>query len=385
MWKDRIAKARNEGLFTPPGLEESLSLPGGRGGSNWGTSAADPEKGIVYLTTQDWPTLYTMLPTDPLAARRGRGAPAAAADPGAALYTARCLTCHGLGGAGAASGGTRAIGGASRMALDAFRQIVRGGRADMPAFADLTDADIAALHTYLGNPGGTGRGRGAGPAAELSSDRGPVVASGGAPGASAPRTVTPRPSPLGGPPYPTDVSAPSARYYTDWGLFPNHPYVIGPPWSQLVAYDLNAGTIKWRVPLGEDAMAAREGAKNTGAFDAQHHGLVVTSTGLLFVATTDGKLRAYDTDNGAVLWTRTLLPDPRGCRRCTRPTGGNFSSSRPPHPSTPAADIARRARPFRPRPRRPRRPSMAPTSPSRCHGRRRFGRGAGSSVLTVKP
>ena len=110
MWKDRIAKARNEWLFTPPGLEESLSLPGGRGGSNWGTSAADPEKGIVYLTTQDWPSLYTMLPTDPLLARRGRGAPATIVDPGGALYAARCLTCHGVNGTGAASGATRAIG-----------------------------------------------------------------------------------------------------------------------------------------------------------------------------------------------------------------------------------------------------------------------------------
>ena len=26
--------------------------------------------------------------------------------------------------------------------------------------------------------------------------------------------------------------------------------VIGPPWSELVAYDLNEGTIKWRVPAG---------------------------------------------------------------------------------------------------------------------------------------
>ena len=301
MWKERIGKARNEGLFTPPGLEESLSLPGGRGGSNWGTSAADPARGIVYLTSQDWPTLYTLLPTDPLAARRGRGT-AALADPGRAIYTARCQSCHGADASGAVSGSTPAIAGASRLSLDAFRAVVRAGRADMPAFADLDDAEVTALHAYLTTLGSPVGGRGAGPGA----DRGPVVASGGAPGGLAARTVTQRPSPLGGPAYPAGVEAPAARYYTDWGLFPNEPYVIGPPWSELMAYDLNAGTIKWRVPLGEDALAAREGAARTGAFDAQHHGLVVTATGLLFAATTDGKLRAYDADTGAVLWTRTL-------------------------------------------------------------------------------
>ena len=78
------------------------------------------------------------------------------------------------------------------------------------------------------------------------------------------------------------VETPSVRYYTDWGLYPDQPYVIGPPWSSVVAYDLNAGTIKWKVPLGQDAAAAAEGAHDTGAFMAEHHGMIVTSTGLIF-------------------------------------------------------------------------------------------------------
>ncbi len=64
-WKDRIASMRNEGLFTPPGLYESLSLPGARGGANWGSTAANPAKGMVYLTTQDWPTIYKLSLEDP--------------------------------------------------------------------------------------------------------------------------------------------------------------------------------------------------------------------------------------------------------------------------------------------------------------------------------
>ena len=103
--------------------------------------------------------------------------------------------------------------------------------------------------------------------------------------------------------------------------YPNQPYVIGPPWSSLVAYDLNSGTIKWKVPLGQDAKAAEEGATNPGVFMAEHHRIITTSTGLLFVATTDGKVRAHDTDTGKVLWTGDLCQRaPKVCRPCTRCT-----------------------------------------------------------------
>ena len=145
-WRDRISKMRNEGLFTPPGFEETVSLPGARGGSNWGTSAANPSKGLVYLTTQDWPTIYKLSIDDPLAARTRAPAGGAAAD-GQAIYEARCQACHGENGKGS-GGGPPALAG-SRLELDAFRQIVVTGRGDMPAFGDLDAAAIAALHAFV--------------------------------------------------------------------------------------------------------------------------------------------------------------------------------------------------------------------------------------------
>ena len=294
-WKARISKMRNEGLFTPPGLEETISLPGARGGSNWGTSAANPAKGLVYLTTQDWPTIYKLSLEDPLAARRPNRA--ASSEQGRAIYEDRCQSCHGVNGAGVA-GGPPALAGTHRVAFEAFRQATRTGKGKMPAFADLDDLAVSALYAFLDPPSRS--------ITERFGATGPVVASGGAPGGLEIPPVVTRYSPLGGPDYPAGVDAPANRYYTDWGLYPDQPYVIGPPWSAIVAYDLNSGTIKWRVPLGEDARAAREGARDAGVFMAERHGMIVTSTGLLFVATTDGKVRAHDAENGKVLWTATL-------------------------------------------------------------------------------
>jgi quinoprotein glucose dehydrogenase len=318
-WKDRVSKMRNDGLFTPPGLEETLSLPGARGGSNWGTSASNPAKGLVYLTTQDWPTIYKLSIDDPLAARARQPASGSATDRGKAIYEARCQSCHGEDGTGSPAG-PPALAGDRRLNMDAFRQIVLSGRADMPAFGDLDAASIAALHAFLGSPSGLASPK----RSAMEREGGPVVASGGAPGGLVVPVSENRYSPLGGPPYPDGVDAPANRYYTDWGLYPNQPYVIGPPWSEMVAYDLNKGTIKWRVPLGEDARATAEGAKNAGVFMAERHGIIVTSTGLLFVATTDGKVRAHDEETGRVLWTGTLPAGSEGVPAMYEVNGRQF-------------------------------------------------------------
>jgi quinoprotein glucose dehydrogenase len=78
--------------------------------------------------------------------------------------------------------------------------------------------------------------------------------------------------------------------------------VTGPPWSTLTAYDLNKGTILWQIPNGEVAGVPSRTGKPTGSM-APRGGPVATGGGLLFVATaSDRKLRAYDEENGRVLW-----------------------------------------------------------------------------------
>jgi glucose dehydrogenase len=86
----------------------------------------------------------------------------------------------------------------------------------------------------------------------------------------------------------------------------NRLSAIGPPWSQLTAYDLNTGTIKWQVPNGGVSALEAEGHSGTGAHFPRG-GVVATAGGLIFVATaSDRKVRAYDQDTGKVIWEKEL-------------------------------------------------------------------------------
>ena len=97
--------------------------------------------------------------------------------------------------------------------------------------------------------------------------------------------------------------------YTGYGM---NGTIVKPPYSTLTAYDLNSGTIKWQVPAGgDDARASAEGARDTG-YISQRTGIITTSTGLLFHAGGDGKLRVYDAESGKVLSTVALPAGSRG-------------------------------------------------------------------------
>jgi glucose dehydrogenase len=56
-----IRNARNEGMFTPiEGDRYTVQMPGNNGGSNFGSAAVDPTKGIVYVVSKDWPSLLKL-------------------------------------------------------------------------------------------------------------------------------------------------------------------------------------------------------------------------------------------------------------------------------------------------------------------------------------
>jgi len=49
---ERILKAQNQGLFTPPALSDTIEMPGNAGGANWGGAAADLQSGTPYVQSR---------------------------------------------------------------------------------------------------------------------------------------------------------------------------------------------------------------------------------------------------------------------------------------------------------------------------------------------
>ncbi|HEX6180352.1 MAG TPA: PQQ-binding-like beta-propeller repeat protein [Chitinophagaceae bacterium] len=293
-WSKRIDAAKS-GLFVPPSDKyETIMLPGALGGVNFGNTASDPKNGMVYILTQEYPSVYKLervkTPRELMSKDELKKA--------TTLITTACKSCHGdnLAGRGIAPG---IINVGQRMRYEEFKTLVTVGRGQMPGMVHLDEQGAMAMYRYLG--GNPSARFGFGPPRNQSNKMpdGPVVASGGVP-------VKPDEKPK--PPmadYPPGVPRPVNRYTTDYGTA--WPNLLGPTWAWVIAYDLNTGTIKWRQPLGEDSVASTKGDKTAGAVNgSQRKGIVVTSTGVLFCTGKGGKLYAYDADNGRLLWEATL-------------------------------------------------------------------------------
>jgi quinoprotein glucose dehydrogenase len=310
VWKTAVDGARNDGIFTPPSMRDTIEMPGNQGGANWGTTASNPISGAFYVLGLNEPAILKM--SEEMPARGGSGAPlAGSVVQGRATYQRYCQTCH---GADRRGNGTypSLVDAVSRLGTDTVRATISGGRGPMPSFsADIKEDETNALIAFLASPAMTGE-----PGAQFTEPQlgGPVVASGGAPAgkvlAAAAAAVGPKSQygQMGGPPYPEGLNVPANRYYTNYNIMGS---IMKPPYTTLTAYDLNKGTIQWQVPVGDDLRALREGVHGTGGIGIRV-GMVITSTGLVFLAGGDMKIRAYDADTGNVLWTAKLPGQSRG-------------------------------------------------------------------------
>ncbi|MEJ0087352.1 MAG: PQQ-binding-like beta-propeller repeat protein [Pseudomonadota bacterium] len=298
-WRERIGKART-GLFNPPSFVETAVVPGAVGGTNWGNTAANPEAGVLYLLNQDFPSFYKLQEQADrnVAGGRGRFGPPdpARIERGKVAYKENCAPCHGEDRAGTPAAPPLLTVG-SQIGFPQLRRIVLYGNGRMPPLGHIEDDQINDILAFLGGGGAYRRPNDA----PLTMPAGPVVASGGVPRPEAPA----RPAAEAMQEYPAGVAAPAQRYFTDYGL--GYPYLLAPPWSTIVAYDLNRGVIKWRKPLGQDRDVAAAGGKDTGVpRGSQRQGMIVTSTGIVFSTARDGHFYAFDAQNGDVLWSAPL-------------------------------------------------------------------------------
>jgi quinoprotein glucose dehydrogenase len=211
----------------------------------------------------------------------GQAQTGASEQAGLNLYMQVCATCHGPGQTPMKS--------PAKLGPEGFRALLRQGKEQMPAFPEevLTAESIAVLERYL-----------------LSLPLSDAVAEHGSDDL-----------PLRLPPSPDRYSGPAIRYsgsfsagwYTSNGM-----PTVGPPWTQLVAYDLNEGTVKWRVPDGYSPGLAAMGITNTGSVRPRN-GPVVTAGGLVFIANSqDRTIRAFERETGRVIWEHELEANPEG-------------------------------------------------------------------------
>ncbi|MBC8033890.1 MAG: PQQ-binding-like beta-propeller repeat protein [Chitinophagaceae bacterium] len=256
-----LRSSRYGSSYIPVGREMTVFFPGTDGGAQWGGAAADKE-GILYVPAKQLP-VYTTL-TD---VEKGGDDNAVT---GKVLYSNRCAACHGIDRKGNHDGSYPSLLGlAKRYSSADVLQLLERGRGMMPSFSHITAGEKTAIVHYILDK-----------KAESVQVKAEVRESG-------------------------DASPYQHTGYNRWYDRNGYP-VSRPPWGTLTAIDLNSGTQKWQVPLGEYESLTKKGIPPTGTDN--YGGPLVTSTGLIFIAATkDEKIRAFDKADGRLVWQH-LLP-----------------------------------------------------------------------------
>ncbi len=250
------------GFFQPHTEGIPTLYIGSRGGAEWSGAAVDVPTGRLYITSNRWVSKITVIRND----ERERD-PKYPPSAGEVFFGQYCAACHGPDRAGIGMAPSL-ISLKTRMTDAEVLELLAKGRGPMPPNNVLNAEQKKALLDFLFR-----RNQ---PPSRIEN------------------------APING-------VGPAKYVFTGFEfLQDNEGYPgIKPPWGLLNCYDLNTGKILWRSPLGELAELTRQGVPKTGSQNLG--GATVTAGGLVFCAgTEDEKLRAFDADTGAELWSAKL-------------------------------------------------------------------------------
>lgn len=268
---DAFRQTESGEAFTPLGTErKTIVMPSFDGGPDWGGAAVDPARGILYINSQDVPSMGSLQANKP----------GAQSSPGKLIYDQNCAACHGLERKGNPPDFPSLVGLSKRLDRPTTEAVIVNGKGRMPGFPQLTTSERQALLTHLLD---TATVEGA--AAYLSMP--PAML------AEFRRLAGPRQEPY---------------LFTGYERFrdPDGYPAIVPPWGTLNAIDLNTGAYLWTVPLGEYPELIKAGMGVTGS--ENWGGPLLTASRLLFIGATvyDRKFRAFDSRTGRTVWETTL-------------------------------------------------------------------------------
>lgn len=262
---------RSGGPFVPVAVgQPTVVFPGFDGGAEWGGTAVDRTRGILYVNSNDVAWTGALVPTV-----RGGGI-------GSALYGQNCASCHGSerGGSPPTIPSLKDV--AGRLNEQQIAAVILGGRGRMPPFPNLHSFALPALiHFVLTGSDDT----------QIQDDGGALNQG------RSDMTVSL-----------AEDSAPAPYRFAGHVKFldPDGYPAVKPPWGTLNAIDLNDGHYLWKVPLGSYPELASLGRSDTGS--ENYGGPVLTASGLLFIGATiyDRKLHAFDSRTGKLLWEADL-------------------------------------------------------------------------------
>ncbi|WP_144606910.1 outer membrane protein assembly factor BamB family protein [Algoriphagus algorifonticola] len=260
-WEQDIRAQLSNTLYgdtwLPPHPEKPIVLfPGMDGGAEWGGAAFDPETQILYVNANQIPWIIEMTPNSGFE------------NVGKNLYTTYCGNCHGLDLKGNLPSIPGLVDLKNKYSADSLSKLLEKGRGAMPAFQHISSENRKILVDFL-----LGQ--------ETQSDKKELE--------SQKANLEPQYYMKG-----------YKKLLTKEGLYGSNP-----PWGLLTAIDMNSGQHKWQVTLGEIDSLSALGFAPTGT--ENYGGPVVTAGGLLFIAATkDEKIRAFDKENGQILWEAKL-------------------------------------------------------------------------------